>query len=61
MAKRVLRTYWIHPAYDEVIKKRADDLGRSDAYIMESCVHEMFRDMLPVNLRPGQKVEGDDK
>ena len=43
-----------------LVKRYAADQERSEAFIVETCLREMFKDELPPGWRPGQSEDIDD-
>lgn len=43
-----------------LIKQRAESFTRSEGYIVETALGEMFHDELPPDWKPGQKGDYDD-
>lgn len=44
-----------------LIKEQADRFTRSEAYVVETALGEMFKEKLPPDWKPGQKGDYDDE
>lgn len=60
---RINKSFYLQKSYVEAIKSRSDDLGRSEGYILEECIWEFFKHILPADDKPGAKSSknGEDK
>ena len=47
----------VQPAYKRLIERHARELTRSEGYIVEMVLWEMFRNELPPDAEPGRKME----
>ena len=54
---RILKSFWLQEEYTKVITRRAKELMRSEAFIVEMCLHEMFKNELPLDVVPGRRLK----
>lgn len=61
MAQRVMFTCRIQPEMRDAIRDIAQNLRRSEGYVIEEMVWQMYHDRLPPNILPGRKLPGDEE
>ena len=50
----------VQPIYKSVVQRQAKEMCRSDGYIVELALYEMFRHMIGRENKPGKRMEDEE-